>query len=385
MRHVLKYIAVFLLSLYLRIVRGQGRREVRNDLNDCRILISAMIGLGNSVLALPMVAALKKSFPLARIDILTKDQSCRAIFAASGLADQIHVLAGSGKEKWHTLRRLRAQGYDLGVLTFPTLALPQEVLPFFLKIKGVAAHDYSILHPYFGRLKKHFAYCQPVRAKIHDIEQNKLLLSPWVAPAEGIDFYPDINLPEDADAKANAFLAERGIQAAEKIVGFHPGSRQGAVRKRWPFEYYLALADRLCGEAGTRAFFFLGPDEIELQQQMADRRFLVVQSDNLFEVMALLRKCSLFISNDSGIMHTASLCGIPLLTIWGGTDEHRNAARGHSITNVLPEGFICRPCIDWVPRYPCPYLPKPCVHSIDVSRVFKIALPLVAVQSAPIQ
>jgi heptosyltransferase-2 len=149
-----------------------------------------------------------------------------------------------------------------------------------------------------------------------------------------------------------------------------PGAAYGPAKKWFP-ERYAAVADRLIshhhaqvlmmGSAGDR-------DSLDAVQGFAENRLInLAGKTNLKEAIALIAKCRLFISNDSGLMHVAGALEIPTVAIFGSTNPTTTSPVGDKSV-VLYEGVHCSPCLKKV----CP-TDFSCMNKIGVDDVYDTA------------
>lgn len=150
--------------------------------------------------------------------------------------------------------------------------------------------------------------------------------------------------PED-EAAADRLLA--GLPREAPFLALAPTANWRG--KEWPADRWVALLDRLTGPAGPLAgapvAVLAGPSEQEavapvLAAVPEGRRIDLSRGAHLLTIAALLRRCRLFIGNDSGLMHIASASGAPTLGLFGPTDERRYGPWGAGSGVVrTPEDF----------------------------------------------
>ena len=338
-------------------------------MNSSDILLIACIGLGNSVLSLPLLSALKKEGKSGHIDVLTMDGASPDIFALTGLCRDIFQVKGPIGRRLALFKRLRERKYDLCFLTFPTLASVVLLFPYLAGSRFVVGHDYRAVNPFFRYFVELYHELVPIQEDLHDVEQNLRLAFSFLSEGPRDREYPDIRLAPDAMMWAQHVFKEENIGSSESVFCFHPGSKLGTDYKRWPLDRFIDLADRLQSRYNARCLFILGPDETEFRDRLAAGRFSVVQSTILENVMAVIDKCDYFISNDSGIMHVASLLHKTTFTIWGGTDIRRNGSRSRDRVDILNPEVDCRPCVKILPERQCE-CDFMCIRSISVDHVF---------------
>lgn len=110
----------------------------------------------------------------------------------------------------------------------------------------------------------------------------------------------------------------------------HPGS--GDMKKNWPVEWFIAVADRWHGEAA----FVLGPAEIErgFEKEFPEEKFTIYRTETIKELYDLLSGASLYVGNDSGVSHFADFCGVRGAVLFGPTDPVVWKPAGDNLTVV---------------------------------------------------
>ena len=173
-----------------------------------------------------------------------------------------------------------------------------------------------------------------------------------------------LNVPAAASAAALSLLQERGWQPGQPLVGIAPGAAFGHA-KRWSPKRYAELASLLI-DAGV-ACVILGRSEDRDAARDIKGIDLIGQTD-LMMLMGVVSHCHVVVANDSGALHLAGGLGVPVVGIWGPTDErystpvtpHEDA---HTVTTIS-ESVFCRPCF----LADCP-IDHRCMKRIPTARV----------------
>jgi heptosyltransferase-2 len=126
-----------------------------------------------------------------------------------------------------------------------------------------------------------------------------------------------------ADTSVEALLKKEKAQSGKLLVGLFPGA--GNVRRLWPLENFAQLADHLIRNEKVRVIVFAGPEERAMVPQMRT----VFPSQTIFfdrltipQLVSAQARLTLFISNDTGPMHTAAAVGTPVIVILDRPDPH---------------------------------------------------------------
>lgn len=168
-------------------------------------------------------------------------------------------------------------------------------------------------------------------------------------------------------------LAELG-PGTGPIVGMSPGASFGTA-KRWPAERFAELVSQLGARLGARSVLFGSAQEAALAAQIAASSpaatISLAGKTSLREFIDLVAGCDAYITNDTGTMHVAAALGVPTLAIFGPTNEHETAPLGPRVETIVGEAE-CRPC----KLRHCPYGHHKCMTSITVEQVLAQLQPL---------
>lgn len=331
-----------------------------------RILIRAPNWVGDAVISEPALAAVRELFRKAEITLLARP-AIAELFGGHPAFDRIAVydhrrrhagLAG----KWALAGELRRFHFDLAIL-FQN-AFEAAVLAFLAGIPqryGYATDGRGWL------LTK--AVGIPKRLRIeHQVQYYLNLLRPLGADAAARS--PRLFLSDEEEQAMNQRLAESGLAESDVAIGLNPGSTYGGA-KRWLPERYAETADRLAEDYGARVVIVGAPGEEPLGQAIADamRNKPIVLSGRttIRELMAAIKRCRLFLTNDTGPMHIAAAFGVPVVAVFGPTDSRTTApfGSGHLIVRQPAE---CSPCL----LRECP-IDHRCMTRVTVDHVYEAA------------
>lgn len=292
-----------------------------------KILIIAIPGIGNTLLAVPLLKELKATYNNARIDLLVGLQGSKEIIMGCPYIDKVYLINKKIQQglfkNLHTISKLRANKYDVSITTFPAAQPHYNLLASFIGARKKITHNY----------KRNLVFLQDKRAPIrilHDVEQNLSLLRFFGINAKK----PKLELWLSKEEKdfANKF-AKRFKE--KHLVGMHPGTsiEMGMKNKRWPLTNFAELADKIIeSKKNTRVIVFLGSKDAPLEKIKelikSREKVTLIKNLDIRKVAAIIAKCKYFISNDSGLMHIAVACGIPTAGIFVSTDYRRTSPYG---------------------------------------------------------
>lgn len=299
-----------------------------------RVLVSRLRRIGDVILTLPLVDALRARFPDARIDYLAEEEPARA---AQGHPAIERVLAFTpGKSPLPAplpiLRALREARYDWVIDLYgnPRSALllawtgaPVRVGP----ARRVRRHLYTRLVP-------------PVKEPLSAVSHHLRALEPLGIRAEPTA--PRLWLDGEELARGRERL-DQALPAGGPRVGLHVGNRWPA--KRWHPERFAALA-RALGRIGARAIVLGGPGEEAAVAEVAERagapRLSALPIRDYWGVLAAL---DALVTNDGSPLHAGPALGVPTVGILGPTVPAiwfpYREEDGHQL---LHREIWCRPC-----------------------------------------
>lgn len=155
----------------------------------------------------------------------------------------------------------------------------------------------------------------------------------------------EIYLKEEDSAFREEFLRKENLGARDLLIGLNPGA--GVYSKKWPKERFAEVGNRLAREYGARIIIFGGKGDIgyaqEIMNSMKASPINAAGKTTLRQLVSLIQRCNLFITNDSGPMHIASAANAPIVAIFGSSSQGINAPYGtKSVT--LQADIPCIPC-----------------------------------------
>ncbi|MXZ01570.1 glycosyltransferase family 9 protein [Candidatus Poribacteria bacterium] len=158
--------------------------------------------------------------------------------------------------------------------------------------------------------------------------------------------HPHLQLTEDEQTAAHGFLAEAGRTSEQLLIGIHPGGNW--VYKLWDAANYARVANDLVKKRDAAILLFAGPNERELQAQVADMMHvppILVETGDLRHLAALISMCDVYIGNDTGPMHIAAAVDTPVVALFGSTNPIRSGPYGDKHA-VIQSGINlgCNPC-----------------------------------------
>src|SRR5574341_413678 len=338
-----------------------------------RLLVRGPNWIGDAVMCEPALACLRSLFPAAEISLLVTPPIADLFKGHPGV-DRLLLYDRRGRHaglagKWMLASALRRARFQCAIL-FQN-AFEAALLAF---LAGVPArHGYAT----DGRgFLLSDSIPVPARSKIgHQVRYYLELLRPLgaVPPPRP----PRLYVGDEDEMAAGALLAAAGVGKSDLVIGVNPGSVYGGA-KRWLPDRFADAADRLVDQqraaAGrpARVVIVGGPGEEGLgravAEQMRHRPVELSGKTTIRELMAVIRRCGLFLTNDTGPMHIAAAFGVPLVAVFGPTDARTTAPFGGDHA-LVRQPVDCAPCL----LRECP-IDHRCMTRVTVDMVYEAAL-----------
>ncbi len=339
-----------------------------------RILIRGTNWVGDSVISIPAMREIRRIFPQAQISLLVRPW-VRDIYSAVDFVDEILEYDKAGiHHGWTGFRRLirdlKSRRFDLAILL--QNAFEAALIPWCARIPrriGYARDGRSLLLTNAIRI-------DPAVNRVHQAHYYLGILSDmgWIERHlwANNDYALPINIGiRDSDAAvAGEMLRSAGILEGETIIGINPGAFFGPA-KRWLPDRYAAVADTLARLYDARIVLFGSSSDVriveEVAAKMASRPLVLTGKTTLGQLMALIKKCRLLITNDSGPMHLAAALDVPQLAIFGSTSDIATGPLSRRAV-VIKNPVDCSPC--FLRKCPTDFR---CMKGVSVERVLEEA------------
>lgn len=335
-----------------------------NQLHPHRIIVRMPNWVGDAVMATPILADLRHHWPEAKITAFCQGQIANLIHKDPHVDEVLGFKKPSGWihriHQEEILKPLRQGHYDLGLLLTNSLSSAWlfwrgEVL----NRVGYATHWRSPL----------LNLAVPLPATLKDqhlVVTYKMLLNPLGIPLSQIE--PALYVSSQEEKAIHDWLAKYDIfQKQNIIIGINPGAAYGSA-KCWLPERFKEVTQRLLQNPKVAILYFgdkAGESLVQdICQEMPARVVNLAGKTSLRELMAFIKTCHLFLTNDSGPMHMASALGTPLLALFGSTSDRTTGP--YKEGKVIHKHVACSPCY----RRECP-IDFRCMRQIEVDEVYQ--------------
>jgi heptosyltransferase-2 len=318
--------------------------------------------VGDAVMSLPALQAIRRRFPVAHIAVLAKPWVAD-VYARETFADEI-ILYNAGR--WRAVRDIRVRKFDMAILLqnafdaalIARLAGIPHRIGYNRDARGWLLTD-AVPVPKAGEIPAHQRYYY-------------LELLRRAGILESLPDVPAIRLG-GAAAAADAGRKHFAELGWAEVTGVSPGAAYGGA-KRWLPERFAEAAVRI----GNPVALFGAQNERETCTKVAllcTKSGLSVHNfageTTLREFIDLAAACRVYLTNDSGPMHIASALGVPTVAIFGATDHIATGPTG-PLARIVREQVECSPCL----LRECP-IDHRCMTAVTAQRVVGEARALV--------
>jgi heptosyltransferase II len=321
-----------------------------------RILVKEVNWLGDLVISLPALRAVRRAWPEAAVSVLVKRELAGFFDGMDWLTEVIPYRVNRGvaglRDQVAIVSEIRARQFDMALLFPNSFASALWVaLAGVPRRVGYAADGRSLLLTDRVQRTKHLRAGHQSEDWLALVEQTAGRAKPGAAGAAALDQPLEI-------AKANLgrmqeWLGKRRKKAAAPLIAIAPAAAYGPA-KEWPPEHYVSLIDLIGERYGAECVLLGGPSERVLCETIAAKlktpALVAAGETSIGELIALIGLCTGFAGNDSGAMHLAAALGVATVGIFGSTNPERTGPRG-ARSAIIYHKVECSPCLARTCRY----------------------------------
>ncbi|MCS7052323.1 MAG: glycosyltransferase family 9 protein [Ignavibacterium sp.] len=320
-----------------------------------KILILALSGIGDALMFSPALKLLRKSNPKAQIDMIVMFKGAKEIYQHNtNLNNLIHFdfLKQGLIKSLKFILSLRRK-YDVSINVYPSNRKEYNIINFLIGAEKRFAVKYKRMHfRNLGWLNNNLV---DENDETHNVESNvKMVMS---LLKERIEEIPkmEIFFSKEDEEFAKKFLIQKIINENHFVIGIHPGcsTLKNHIKRRWEPEKFIQLSKNLISRYDARILIFGGPDEKELKdfilRGINSDNAISIETETLLQSSAIMKRCNLFITNDSALMHIASALQLNVIALIGPTNFHyiHPWKTNHRIVSL---NLSCSPCFFYSPK-----------------------------------
>ena len=369
------------LSLWLSRLGKRFPTLSPDTMQPRRILVIRLDLIGDLVLSLTAVRALKRTYPTAEIDLLALPSSAQVALCDSDLS---HIITYDPNvwrrpqallrpKNWRAarmvVRQLRERHYDIAVSLFGDWAAILAMLSGARQRVGFGRESYPgfLTDNVPGR---HW----DAHDHKHEVDYCLQLAQATGATINEADRVPQLFVGEQARKDVERLLLAESVSVDMPLIVCHVSSNNGQS-KRWPIPYWATLIDRLSREHVAQVVFSGAPDDLPLIEsvtgRMREQAANLAGKTTLPQLAALMQRADLLITGDSGPMHIAAAVGTPLIAIHGPTDPALSGPVSPYAT-ILRSDIWCSPCYQAKDSADCRFYTTQCMKNVTPNQVFDV-------------
>lgn len=308
-----------------------------------RILIRGTNWIGDAVITLAAISAVRETYPQARIFVLAKPWVAD-IYRLCPYVDEVIVYENPGAH--HGISGIFRLAKELKAMNFSVAILLQNAIEaaIIARLAGIPIRaGYST--DARGFLLTHAVVRTKAVKKIHQTGYYVEMLR--ALGCEEGQKGPYLSLADEDRQKAGGLFHDYGVDEDRPIIGMAPGATYGPAKKWFP-ERFAAVADRLKEEFTAQIIIFGSEGDrgttAAVQRKAVHPLIDLAGVTDLRTAISLIARCRLFISNDSGLMHVAGGLNVPTIAIFGSTNPLTTSPIGDKNT-IIYRGVDCSPCL----------------------------------------
>lgn len=321
----------------------------RTEPSPRRVLVKAVNWLGDVVMSLPALRAVRHALPHAHLSVLVKKELASFFDGSTWIDEVIPYAIGKGRrgltDQTELIRSLRAAHFDLAVL------FPRSFSSALWAVLGGIPRRAGFVGDARRLLLTDAVDRSAALLAQHQVHEYLYLVHETLGVAGSVDDYrPDVAAPHREAMRA--WLAARRRSPGGRLVALAVAAAYGPA-KEWPTDRFSALIDQIAAAGGECVLVGTPGERARCEAVAGASRsgaLIAAGETNVGQAIALLSLCDGFVGNDSGSMHVAGALGVPTIGLFGSTRPERTAPLGPR-TRVLYHQIECSPCLQRTCRY----------------------------------
>lgn len=348
MKKIDRYVGIPICLVLDAVSRVRSLFPVRRVDAPRKILVMKFFGMGSVLLSSPMLIALRGHYPSAKVSFLTF-ASNRDIVERLGIVEAIYCLrtdsfAAFASDLVRALVAIRRERFDVTI-----------DMEFFSKFSTIVTFlsgspiriGYYLRQLWRGDLLTHQVYYNHYK---HITEVFGALVAPLNVSLGQYRLAPPTTTPDELGSSSR-LLSGAGVGPGDGLICFNVNASDMSLERRWPMAEFVKLASTLLDELDVKLAFIGAPSDAayvgELTRRLArqDRVVNLAGRTSLGELLCILRRSVMLISNDSGPLHLAASLEVPTVSFFGPESPALYAPKGGDAL-IFYSGLYCSPCLN---------------------------------------
>jgi heptosyltransferase-2 len=320
-----------------------------------KIIIIALSGIGDALMFTPALKSLRVNLPDAHIDVLVMFKGAQDILINNPNINDVYrfdFLKEGNIKSFKYILSLRGK-YDASINVYPSNRKEYNIISFLIGAISKTAVKY--LRKDFSNLGFLNSTRITENDSVHNVQTNIMLVEKLLNKKFDEESPLELYITEEDEIRAQKFFSENNILKDDFVVGFHPGcaTLKNHIKRRWEPEKFAALGKKLIDDHHAKILVFGGPDEDELKKSIKDKidsqDAIVVNENGILQSAAIMKRCCVFVTNDSSQMHIAAALQLKVVAIIGPTNPHY-IHPWNTRHKIVTLDLDCAPCFFYSPR-----------------------------------
>jgi ADP-heptose:LPS heptosyltransferase len=357
-----------------RAIRFWGSSHPPIGKTPSKILVLQTGGVGDVVMSLPALKAIRDRFPEAIVTLVAGPWAAEVVKGQ----DVVHEVVGAlppwlrrfsftrSLRFWTRAIGLRRDKFDLGI---DLQGDPRSLL--FLYLTGARAR---VSYAWYGAQMGEYLLTQVVPGPVRDAH----LIDRFLAVVHAIGCKTENRLPRmdlSESERITASASKQSMLSGKRLLlGIHPGA--GNPLRHWSSERFAALIKQVVSSVDASVVVFAGPGEEEMATDVVTRAGVgvVVAGLNLRDLVVRLSVLDCLVALDSSAAHIGAALDVPVVCLFGPTHSQFGGPRGPIVRSIQAGSFECRPCTQEF----CIHPGASCMDAIMVDIVLKSTAAILA-------
>ena len=320
-----------------------------------RILVTRTDRIGDVVLSTPVLKTLRLNFPESYIAVMVRPYAQDVVLGNPYINEVIVYDKDAAQRSFFSTLlfalSLRRKRFDLALMLHPTNRV--HIIAFLAGIKTRIGYDRKMSFLLSDKIK-HEKQLGLKHERDYALDMLKRL---GVSLVDQSLYMP---IRKESEQYVDDFLASQGWQKGQRLIAIHPAA--SCRSKIWPVEHFARVANALQRQYAAKIVVVSAPEHVAIAQELIHQlerpAIDACGKTSVSQLASLLRRCALFISNDSGPVHIASALAVPVIAIfgrrqpglsprrWGPVGEaavvlHKDSACQACLAHLCRQGFAC--------------------------------------------
>ncbi|MBD3296546.1 MAG: lipopolysaccharide heptosyltransferase II [Candidatus Omnitrophica bacterium] len=341
----------------------------RKTLTRKKILIFKISALGDIILSIPSLRAVRRKFANATIKVLT-DVRFRDVLDNCPYIDEVVSCDLGGRDRRAGLlklaHRLRSEDFDISIdLQNNRKSHLLAFLSAIYERYGYDNHKWSCL------INRKISL---PAVDMDPVDHQGVVLG--LLGITNIDKELQLWTTDKSDDRVEKILRSNWLKPGQKLVAFSVSASEKWRTKNWPLSNMADLADMLAREKGIRVVLAGAESDrrraSELIRMTGAKPIDLTGKTDMIEMVSVIKRCDALVTGDSAPMHVAAACGTPFVALFGPTSPERHLPPDGPDKRVIRKRLRCSPC------YSSSCLRKArCMRSISPGEVFDALLEII--------